>query len=161
MLLRPRKRSWPSVRRVASSTSRRQRRGLQKGSRPSSTSISASAPRNWPHIGLPRPLAGRLGRQAAAAAVAQGVEEFAVRLHDEHVGLAAEAGAVGLELAVELRKGRIATEGVGVQRRSLGVALALDLLRVAVGLGHDDVALLVGVGANLLALGLPRGTGLG
>ena len=38
-------------------------------------------------------------------------------------------------------------------RGGLGVALALDLLRVAVGVGDDHLALAVGVGADLLALG--------
>ena len=64
-----------------------------------------------------------------------------------------EARAIGLEAAIELGELRVAAERLGVDRRGLGVALALDLLRVAVGLGDDHLALAVGVGADLLALG--------
>ena len=43
MLVRPRKRSWPSLIWVAFSNTRRQEIGLMKGSRPSAMSISAQA----------------------------------------------------------------------------------------------------------------------
>ena len=41
-------------------------------------------------------------------------------------------------------------------RCRLGIALALNLLRVAVGFGEYDFALFVGIGTNFFAL---RGTG--
>ena len=46
MLLRPIKRIWPSLRRMARSKAARHRGGLMKGSKPSMTSISANAPSN-------------------------------------------------------------------------------------------------------------------
>jgi hypothetical protein len=82
-------------------------------------------------------------------------EELVVGVDHHHVALAAEGGAVGFQAAVELRKLRVAAEGIGIQGRGLGVALALDLLRVAVGFGDDHLALAVGVGADLLAFGAP------
>ena len=122
MLLRPRKRIWPSLSCVARSNTRRQVAGLKNGSRPSITSISATA-RRAP--GRARRRARRRSTCAAGAAggaapgaAAHGPEEVAARVDHHHVGLAAEARAVGLEAAIELRELRIAAERIGEQRRS-------------------------------------------
>lgn len=51
MLLSPMKRSWPSLSLSACSNTLRQRAGLMKGSRPSITSIKASALSRSSHMG--------------------------------------------------------------------------------------------------------------
>ena len=119
----------------------------------------ASAPRRsraTSQTPAPAPSATSLAAAGAAgrAAAAHRLEEVAADGSSTITSLLlAEALPVGLEAAVELRELRVAAEGLGVDRRRLGIALALDLLRVAVGLGDDHLALAVGVGADLLALG--------
>ena len=148
MLDRPRKRIWPSLMRSALLNTSRQVVGLKNGSKPSNTSISATAPTSTSTMaaGGSAPRCG--GGRRALRRAAHRPEELARRIEHHHVGAAAEARAIGLEAAIELRELRVAAERIGVQRRGLGVALALDLLRIAVGLGEDDLALLVGIGAD-------------
>src|SRR6185369_6052467 len=127
------------------------------GARPPSPASSRRRQETRPRS-TRRSAALRAGRRARTA---HGAEEVvAVRVQQHHVALAAEAGPIGLEAAVELRELRVSTEGFGIQRRGLRVTLALDLLRVAVGLGNDHLTLLVGVGEDLLALGEAGGAKL-
>ena len=74
--------------------------------------------------------------------------------------LLAKGRPVRLETAIELGELRILAEGIGKDRRRLGIAVTLDLLRVAIRLGNDHFALPVSIGADLLALGSAGGTQL-
>ena len=58
---------------------------------------------------------------------------------------------VGFQAAVERIKLGIAAECGRIQSRSLGIALALGLLRGAVGFGQNHLALPVGIGLDLFA----------
>src|SRR5690606_21405908 len=69
--------------------------------------------------------------------------------HDRRVA-AGEGLAVGLQAAVEGVERRIAPVGLGIDPRRLRVALAAQLLRVALGLGQDHRLLAVGLGTDLL-----------
>src|SRR3954464_9577403 len=101
----PSSRIWASVSCSARSNTRRQAAGFRNGSRPSriNTSASALARISSPISVLLR--GGRVARARArpdAAGAAHDLEEVAVRIHHHHVRPVAEAGAVGLEVAVEL-----------------------------------------------------------
>ena len=113
MLLRPRKRIWPSLSCVARSNTRRQRAGLRNGSRPSSTSISATAPssRSDHGAGAPRLLAPALRVRRRALPRIAGRTRCSGRPPSRPI-LRAEARAVGLEAAIELRELRVAAEGI-------------------------------------------------
>ena len=80
-------------------------------------------------------------------------EEVASGLDHQHVTLAAEALPIGFLAAVEGEEFRILPECLGVDRRSLGITVTLDLLGFAVGLGDDDLALAIRIGAYLLGFG--------
>ena len=76
MLLRPMKRIWPSLIRVARSKTSRHFGGLMKGSRPSITSISAIAPSSRsPRLGAAPKAYFFFTGDASAAAPAAGVPE--------------------------------------------------------------------------------------
>ncbi len=68
MLVRPMKRTWPSDMRVARSNTERHAPGLRKGSRPSKTSISASAPSSRSPMSAQRAAYLRPGAAVAGAA---------------------------------------------------------------------------------------------
>src|SRR5262245_34584563 len=98
------------------------------------------------------------GRTSPSARRARGVtgrlhvlEEFRRRVDHQHIGPGAEAGAIRFEAAVEIEELRVLTEGHGIDRRRLGIALALQLLRVAIGFREQHFALAIGIGADLLA----------
>src|SRR3546814_19366624 len=55
-----------------------------------------------------------------------------------------------LQAAVEGVEAGVALVGAGVDARGLGIALAAQLLRVALGLGGDHRLLAVGLGTDLL-----------
>ena len=152
-LTRPRKRICPSLICKARSKMRRHDRGLRNGNRPSATSISATALSATSQNSTPAKGYFREGVARRRSGAPHRLEEVAARVEDHQVRLVAEARPVGLEAAIELRELRIAPERLGEDRRCLGVAVALDLLRIAIGLGDDHLALAIGVGADLLALG--------
>src|SRR5882724_2406106 len=90
---------------------------------------------------------------AAPCRILEIFEELGIGVEDQDVALVLEAGAIGVQAPVEIVELRILVESPGIDRRGLGVALALDPLRLAIGLGDDDLALAVGLGAYLLAFG--------
>src|SRR5262245_1255150 len=147
MLDSPRKRIWPSLRRSALVNTSRQVVGLRNGSTPSNTSISATAPSSKSTIAVLL-AARRRGGWRGQPRAAHRLEEFARRVDHHHIASVAKTRAVGFEAAIELRELRVAAERIGIQRRRLGIALALELLRVPVGFGDDHLALAIGVGAN-------------
>ncbi len=94
------------------------------------------------------------GRRRVSAEV---LEELGGRRIDHHhIALLAEARLVGFEAPVELGELGIATERIRIDARCLGIALPLQLLGITVRVGDGDLALPVGVCADLLAFG---GTG--
>src|SRR5258706_857415 len=103
---------------------------------------------------MPRPAARSWSRFGAPARVLEVLEEVRRWIEDHHVGLVAQALAVGLEAAVEAEEFGIAVERLGIDARGLRVALALGFLRVAISLGDDHLALAIGVGLDLFAFGL-------
>ena len=89
----------------------------------------------------------------ARAAAPECLEEFRRRWIDhDHVALLREACLVRLQAAVELRELRVTPESLGIDAGRLGVAFALDFLRVAVGIGDGDLALAIGVNSALFTL---------
>ena len=76
----------------------------------------------------------RLLSAAAAGRILQVLEEVRTRVEHQDVALVAEALAIRLEAAVEGVELGVLLERAGVDRRRLGIALALDALRVAIGL---------------------------
>src|SRR5581483_10837923 len=95
-------------------------------------------------------------RRTTAVRAAHELEEIAVRLQDHHVLTIAERRAVGFHTAPERGELRIASKRIGVDICGAGIALTLDLLRIAVGIGQHDFTLTIGIGADLFTLG---GTG--
>src|SRR5262249_32973258 len=81
------------------------------------------------------------------------LEEFRRRVDHEHVGTSTETGAIGLETAIEVEELGTLAEGSRIDGRRLGITLALDLLRVAIGFGEQHLALSIGIRADLLAFG--------
>src|SRR2546427_907682 len=149
MLHSPMNRICPSLSWVARSNTLRHMAGLKKGSSPSTTSISASAPKSSFQKSMGPSLLRRGGGRRCAA---QSLEEVAPRVDDHQVGLAAKARPIRTEAAIEGSELRVAPERLGEQLRRFRIAVALHLLRVAIRLGDDHLALPVGVGANLFAL---------
>src|SRR6266568_9009592 len=151
----PMKRSCPSLNSVSRRNASRQVPGATNGSNPSRTSTSAHAARNV--SGTARSVGARLlgagtGRALAAAGLLQVLEELGVRVEHHQVALAAERRLVGLEAAVEGVELGILPIRSGIDRRRLGVAVALGLLRRPVRVGEDHLTLPIGVGADLLRL---------
>src|SRR5690606_35832451 len=97
------------------------------------------------------------GARVASAVAAHVLQEGIVALEHDHPVAVGEGGAVGLEAALEGVERRIAAGGLAVDAGGFGIALASQLLRVALGLGDQHGALAVGLGADdaglLLALG--------
>src|SRR5882672_10149813 len=92
---------------------------------------------------------------AAPCRIPEILEELRIGIEDQDVALVLEACAIGVQAPVEIVELRILVERPRVDRGGLRVALALDPLRVAIGLSDDDLALAVGLGAYLLAFGEP------
>src|SRR5688572_17598041 len=79
------------------------------------------------------------------------LEELRLRIEHQHAAVAlAERLAVRLEAAVERVELRIGLVGLRIDRGGLGVAGAARLLRLAVRVGEDHLAVLVGVRADAL-----------
>ena len=74
------------------------------------------------------------------------------RIEHQHIAFLGEALLVSIQTAIELRKLRILAKGFCVDTCCLSIALTLDLLGIAVGIGNGDVTLTVGLGANLFTL---------
>src|SRR5690606_25351022 len=99
---------------------------------------------------LPGRRPGTAPTTARSTVVLQVLEERVVALqHDRRVA-AGEGLAVCLQAAMEGVEGRIAAVGPGINPRRLGIALAAQLLRVALGLGQDHGLLPVGLRTDLL-----------
>src|SRR5450830_1508086 len=73
------------------------------------------------------------------------LKELRPRIEHHHIAMILERGAIGFERAIKPVKLGILAKRLGVDFRSLGIALALDFLGVAVGFGKNDRALAVGV----------------
>src|SRR6266705_5263269 len=151
----PMKRSCPSLNSVSRWNASRQVPGATNGSSPSSTSTNAHAARNV--SGTARSPTSRLlcagtRRALAATGLLQVLEELGVRIEHHRVALAAERSLVGLEAAVEGVELGILPICGGIDRRRLGVAGSLGLLRRPVSVGEDHLTLPIGVGADLLRL---------
>ena len=164
MLIRPRKRIWPSL--ICSARSKicaPGRRAEERQQALDDQHQRDGAEQRGPRT---RSTAGYFSRPAAArgagAAAAHRLEELAARVDDHHVATCCGSSRDrprGCD-----RTGRTADRGRTHSAKiadALRVALALDLLRVAVGLGDDHLALAVGVGADLLALGARRSSAAG
>src|SRR6266567_5591726 len=160
----PMKRSCPSLSSVSRRNASRQVPGATNGSSPSSTSTSAHAARNV--SGTARSPTSRLlcagtRRAFAATGLLQVLEELGVRIEHHQVALAPERRLVGLEAAVERIELGILPICGGIDRRRLGVAVALGLLRRPVRVGKDHLTLPIGVGADLLGIRGARRAQLG
>ena len=90
------------------------------------------------------------GRRAGST---HDLEELGRRIQDHDIALLRESRLVGIQAAIELGKLRVSAEGVTERARRLGVAIALDLLGFAIGVGDRDLALAIGVSPDLLAFG--------
>src|SRR3546814_7668631 len=84
--------------------------------------------------------------------VAVVLQERIAAVEDDHAVAALERRAVRLQAALEGIEAGIAAGGLAVDARGLRVALAAQLLRVALGLGQDHGAFAVGLGADRLRL---------
>ncbi len=108
----------------------------------------------------PRFLSGTAGRSATHGVIEISEE---LRIRAEHqAGIASlQRRLIGLHGAVEPKEIRVLVEGRGIGPVPLGVALALDALRFAGGVGLDHRHLAVGRGADAprraLAFGTPFG----
>src|SRR2546428_1297354 len=156
MEINPMKRSCPSERSVSRRNASRQARGAISGSNPSSTSTSAHAARSVPGTASPvRSLlaAGTWRALGAGAGLLEILEELGARIEHHDVALVPERRLVRLETAVEGIELGILTVRGGIDRRRLGVSVALGLLRLLVGVGQDHFALPIRVGTDLLRLG--------
>src|SRR5690606_28542282 len=92
-------------------------------------------------------------RSATAAARAFHVlEELRRGIDHGQVLLVAEAAAISHHAAPELGELRITAKRLGVNRCRATVTLALQLLRIAIGLGQNDLTLAIGISTDLLAL---------
>src|SRR4051812_14359523 len=120
MLLKPMKRIWPSLRRMALSNTLRHTAGLRKGSIPSSTSINAKALSS--KSGISDAALLLLDGWRGAGIPSHGPEELTRRINNDHVGLVLEGRSVRFQAAVKLGKFWIAAKGVGIQGGGLGIA---------------------------------------
>src|SRR6202171_5162522 len=119
----------------------------------------APAPRHTPPGKLPPPpasvrsrLAGAALRSPAAARLLQILEEIRAWVEHHDVALVLECRLVRLQTAIERIELGVLPVGAGVDRGSPGVAFALGLLRLLVGVSENDLALAIGVGTDLLRL---------
>src|SRR6266550_6163213 len=120
----------------------------------------APAPRHMPPGKLPAPpapvrslFARAALRSPAAARLLQILEEIRAWVEHHDVALVLERRLVRLQTAIERVELGVLPIGAGVDRGSPGVAFALGLLRLLVGVGENDLALAIGVSTDLLRLG--------
>src|SRR5450432_1230587 len=152
----PIKRSCPSESSVRRRKASRQVRGAISGSRPSITNTRAHAASRLSGTACSpvwRLLVRAALRSPPAAGLLQILEEIGTRIEHHDVALVLERRLVRLQAAVERVELGVLPVRAGINRGSLGVALALGLLRLLVGVGENDLALAIGVGADLLRLG--------
>src|SRR5690625_1037062 len=102
-------------------------------------------------------IAGAASASSASAGTVEVAHEARMRIDDQHALALSECRAVGLQAAIEAEELAVLTIGLGINGRRLGVAFTADLGRVALGVGHQHLALPVGVGTNLLASFLAGG----
>src|SRR5690606_1866383 len=105
----------------------------------------------------PRPGTAPPTGRTSLPVVAQVLQERIAAVEHDHALAVLERLAVRLEAALEGVEAGVAVGGLAVDTRGLGVALAAQLLRVALGLGHDHGLLAVGLGADRLRLFLALG----
>ena len=103
---------------------------------------------DYPRIGPP-PEPRRREDSAVGAHVLQ--ERVVLVEHDDRVAVL-ERAAVGLQAALEGIEARVAVGGGAVDAGGFGIALAAQLLRIALGFGHDHLAVAIGVGAATLGV---------
>src|SRR4051812_37071922 len=115
------------------------------GSSPSSTSMSANAMKRGFPIDAPL-------LRSALARISQVLEEIGGRLEDEDVAALVEARLVRVQAAVERIELRVLAEGFAVHGGGALIALAFHCLRLLVGIGDDDLALAIRLGADLFRL---------
>src|SRR5690606_24434356 len=154
----PMARTWRSSMASSCAAARFQAPGAANRNRPSSTATRLRAAQrsfmaarmSWMRgrrdAALPRH--GRAARGAWSTVVAQVLQEGIVAFEHDHAVAVGERGAVRLQAAQEGVEGGIAAGRLGVDPRGLGITLAAQLLRVALGLGHQHGALAVGLGAD-------------
>src|SRR5690606_21862202 len=116
--------------------------GATNSIRPSSTSTRHSAA----HSSLMT--AG--ARSAGASAFTEVAGELGIAVHDRDIAAVAEHFAIRLQAAGETVELGIGTVGGGVDLGGTAFAFTTQGLRVALGFGHDHVALPVGVGTHAL-----------
>src|SRR5215467_9816913 len=153
----PMNRSCPSESSVSRRNASRQARGATSGSSPASTSTRPHAARNesgTARLALDESLLGTRPRRALGfARLLQIPEELGVRVEDQHVSLAPERRLVRLEAAIEgIKLGVLPVRG-SIDRRGPCVTLAFDLLRLLERIRKNDLALAIGVRADLLRFG--------
>src|SRR5690606_17690554 len=89
--------------------------------------------------------------------VAHVLEERIVVVEHDHAVAALERRAVRLQAALEGIEPGVAAGGLAIDARGRGIALAAQLLRVALGLGQEHGALSVRLGTDRLGLLLALG----
>src|SRR5215468_1647384 len=114
--------------------------------------------RHEPHAHGRPPLLRRWPRRGLyAIGLLRKLEELRARIEHQHIVLLAlERGPVGLEPPVEPVEIRVLPVCLGIDRRGPGISFALDLLRLAVGVGENHLALPIGVRTDLLGFRCPQ-----
>src|SRR5690606_10262574 len=112
---------------------------------------TAPAPR------APRPGTAPSTGPTSLSVAAHVLQERIVVVEHDHAVAALECRAIRLQAALEGIEAGVAAGGLAIDARGLGVALAAQLLCVALGLGQDHGALAVGLGADRLRLLLALG----
>src|SRR6056297_2227737 len=162
MLTSPIRRILPSSSSAMETSASRQRRGLAKGSSPSSTRYRANAAQRSLHCmrrlrsGAHRrgpDTRGTGGRSALGAArVVQVTEKVAVGVQHQQIAGQAYRVPIGLDAAIESKELPVPIEGPGINLLRNSVALTPNLLRLAVGIGDKYGALAVGIRAHPFSL---------
>src|SRR3990167_3971795 len=75
-------------------------------------------------------------------------EEVTARIEHQHITLIREALTISLQAAIERVELLILAIRLGVDGRCLGIAIAAQLFRLAVGISQQHAALTIGVGTN-------------
>src|SRR4029079_1224 len=123
------------------------------GSTPSRISSSASAVHSVSATCVScrakRLLRGAARRRAGSPSLLEILEELGTRVDDHQVALVAERRLVRLEAAVERVELRVLRVRLRVDRRRFRAASPLELLRLPIGVGKDDLPLAIGVRADL------------
>src|SRR3990172_3629572 len=136
---RPTQRSVESSMPAACSKILRIDAGLRNGPMPSMTNIRPKATARSCHMAAS--VSARTQRRSWHSGLPlralEVLEEIRVGLQHQDVVLAVEAGAVGVQAAIEAVELLVGTVGRGVDLGCTGIAFAASALRFTIGIGQD------------------------